>query len=115
MQQSKKVLVEDDDERPAHVCVVYDPRTGRVVHVHEFYGRGYKARECARAALDTVASLGVVKAAGLKVLHPRELKLEPDTILRVDPESLEIVTEVRRVRCRPAVPPRQADERRGKE
>jgi len=88
-------LLDEDEGRPAHVCVVYDPRTGRVVHVHEFFGEGFKQEECARAALETVASLGRVKASGLKVLHPRELKLEPEMTLRVDVKSQEIVTEMR--------------------
>ena len=92
MPESERV-VDDEEGRPAHVCVVYDPGSGRVVHVHEFYGEGFKPDECARTALDTVASLRLVKTAGLKVLHRPELTLKPDTMLRVDPASLEIVTK----------------------
>jgi hypothetical protein len=91
----------DENESPAHVCVVYDPKTGRVAHVHEFYGKGFKADECERQALDTVASLGRVKTAGLKVLHPTELKYEPDTMLRLNTKSLEIVAK-KRLGRRPA-------------
>lgn len=91
MPTSKKVF-DDDEERPAHVCVVYDPKDGHVVHVHEFFGKGFKPDECARTALDTVKSLGLVKAAGFKVLHPPELKHGPDVMLRVNPASSEIVT-----------------------
>jgi hypothetical protein len=90
MPKSNKVLNEDD-EAPARVCVVYDPKSGRVAHVHEFFGKGFKEEECARVALDTVASLGNVKVTGLKVLHPAELKHEPDTMLRINPKTLEIV------------------------
>lgn len=99
--RSKKALDEDDDEeRPSHVCVVYDPKTGRVAHVHEFVGKGFKKDECERMALDTVASLGHVKATGLKVLHPPELQLDRNMTLRVNPKSLEIVTAVRPMRRR---------------
>ena len=98
--RSKKTLDEDDDERPSHVCVVYDPKTGRVAHVHEFVGKGFKKEECERMALDTVASLGHVKATGLKVLHPTEVKLDRNTTLRVNPKSLEIITAARPIRRR---------------
>ena len=90
MPTSKTVLDEDED-RPAHVYVVYDPKTGRVAHVHEFFGRGFKQVECERMALDTVEKLGRVRTAGFKVLHPPELKFGPDRTLRVNPKSLEIV------------------------
>lgn len=99
MPKSNKVL-DEDEETPARVCVVYDPKTGRVAHVHEFFGKGFKEEECARAALDTVASLGNVKITGLKVLHRPELKHEPDTMLRVNPKSLEIVKTKRPTRRR---------------
>ena len=103
MPQAKKVLEEDDDDdRPAHVCVVYDPKTGRVAHIHEFFGKGFKPDECERTALETVASLGQVKAAGLKVLHPAELKHGPDMMFRVNPKSLEILTATRPRRRRPS-------------
>jgi len=92
-----KTLLDEDDERPAHVCVVYDPKTGRVAHVHEFFGNGFKREECERAALDTLAKVGHVKTAGLKVLHPAELKHGPDMSLRVNPKSLEILTVPRPV------------------
>jgi hypothetical protein len=95
MAKSKKIDIEDDDERPAHICVVYDPKTGRVAHIHEFHGKGFKPDECEQVALKTVASLGYVKTTGLKVLHPPELSHEPDTMLRVNTKSLEIVTKKR--------------------
>lgn len=94
MPRVKKVL-DEDEGRPAHTCVVYDPKSGRVVHVHEFFGEGFKPEECARAALDTVASLGHPEAAGLKVLHPPKLKYGPDMTLRVNPKSLKIATAAR--------------------
>src|ERR1051326_6638483 len=86
-----KTVLDEDEERPAHVCVVYDSKTGRVAHVHEFFGKGFKQDECERMALDTVVKLGHVKPGGLKVLHPPELKFGPGRTLRVDPKSLEIV------------------------
>lgn len=95
---AKSKMVQFEDDRPAHVCVVYDSKTGRVAHVHEFYGKGFKADECERHALETVASLGRVKTAGLKVLHPPELKYEPDTMLRINTKSLEIVVKKRLAR-----------------
>lgn len=87
--------LEDDNERPAQICVVYDPRTGRVVHAHEFYGTGYKPEDCARMALKTVEGLGRDTTAGLEVLHPPELQMGRDTMLRVDLKSKRLVTEIR--------------------
>ncbi|HZN00648.1 MAG TPA: hypothetical protein VFB70_14700 [Pyrinomonadaceae bacterium] len=97
---TSKTVLDEDEERPAHVCVVYDPKTGRVAHVHEFFGKGFKQDECERAALATVTKLGHIKTAGLKVLHPPELKLGPDMTIRVDPKSLEIVVAERPKRRR---------------
>jgi hypothetical protein len=93
---------ETDDPRPAHICVVYDPKSGRVVHVHEFIGRRFEREECARMAIDTVAQIGEVKTTGLKVLHPPELKTGPDTTLRVNPKTLAIIAENRPTRRRRA-------------
>jgi hypothetical protein len=83
----------------AHVCVVYDPTDGRVVHIHEFIGDGFDRDECARMALDTVKSLleplkslGVIQSDNLKVLHARELELRPGAELRVDLTSNELVS-----------------------
>ena len=99
---TSKTVLDEDEERPAHICVVYNPKTGRVAHVHEFFGKGFKQEECERAALDTVTKLGQVKTAGLKVLHPPELKHGPDMMLRVNPKSLEVETVARPVRRRPS-------------
>jgi hypothetical protein len=85
--------LEDDTERAAQICVVYDPRTGRVVHTHEFFGTGFNREECARMALDTVERLGRDKTAGLEVLHPPELQWGPDMTLRVDLTSKQLVTK----------------------
>ena len=85
--------LEDDNERPAQICVVYDPRTGRVVHAHEFYGTGLKREDCVRMALQTVERLGGEKTAGLEVLHPPELQTRRDTMLRVDLKSKQLVTQ----------------------
>jgi len=92
----------DENERPAHTCVIYDPKTGRIAHVHEFYGKGFKPDECERHALETLSGLGHTKTAGLKVLHPAELRYEPDTMLRINTKSLEIVAKKRPVLRRQA-------------
>ena len=97
MPTSKNAQLLDDESAPAHTCVIYDPKTGSVAHVHEFYGKGFKADECERHALETLDSLGHTKTAGLKVLHPTELKYEPDTMLRIDTKSLKIVAKKRPV------------------
>src|ERR1043165_9571985 len=81
-----KTLLDEDEERPAHVCVVYDSKTGRVAHVHEFFGKGFKQDECERMALDTIVKLGHVKPDGLKVLHTPELKFGRSEERRVGKE-----------------------------
>jgi hypothetical protein len=83
----------------AHVCVVYDPTDGRVVHIHEFIGVGFDPGDCARMALDTVRSLlepakslGVIQSDRLKVLHAPGLTLRPGAEFRVDITSNELVS-----------------------
>jgi hypothetical protein len=95
MAKGKKVLDEEDGAPQTHICVVYDRKDGRVVHVHEFFGRSFEPMEYARMALDTVASLARVKTAGLKVLHAPTLKIKPETVLRVDLASLKIIAKKR--------------------
>jgi hypothetical protein len=80
---------------PSHVCVVYDPSDGRVVHTHGFIGESFDPDECAQMALDTVKSLGIVKSDsdGLKVLHaPRGFELLPQAQLHVDLNSNELLS-----------------------
>lgn len=81
---------EIDEETPAHVTVVYNPRDGEVVHVHEFYGKSFDPNECARAALKIVASLGL-PTHGLEVLHPSGFRMRPDITLKVDLKSRQVV------------------------
>jgi hypothetical protein len=95
MAKGKKVLNKEDGAPQAHICVVYDRKDGRVVHVHEFFGRCFEPTEFARMALDTVESLGRVKTAGLKVLHAPTLRIKPETVLRVDLASLKIIAKKR--------------------
>lgn len=82
----------------SHVCVIYDPADGRVVHVHEFIGTGFDPDECGRTALATVRSLhdpapsnATAPWEALRILHaPRGFQLRPGAI-RVDLAKNEIV------------------------
>ncbi len=80
------------DEKSARsaTTVVYDPRNGRIVYVHEFIGDGtgiyapggHKDRE--RIALEGVKRHHK-DAKRLRVMHlPRDFRFEPETLYRVD-------------------------------
>ena len=83
------------DEKPpkSSMTVVYDPRTGHIVYVHEFIGDGTglsgsggkKDRE--RIALEGV-SRHLKGAKGLRVMHlPRNFRFEAEMLYRVDPRA----------------------------
>jgi hypothetical protein len=83
------------DEKPpkSQMSVVYDPRTGRIVYVHEFIGDGTglsgsggkKDRE--RIALEGVGR-HLKGAKGLRVMHlPRNFRFEAEMLYRADPRA----------------------------
>jgi hypothetical protein len=80
----------DEEETPAHVTVVYDPRDGRVAHVHEFFGKGFDPDECAQVALGTIQSFGL-PTDGLEVLHPARFRMREGMRFRVDLKSRKVV------------------------
>ena len=81
----------------SHVCVVYDPRDGRIVHGHEFVGdgtglfgpEGQKEREH-----DTLegARRNHGDVSQLKVLHvPADYRFTPHVVYRVDVKAGRLV------------------------
>jgi len=83
------------DEKPpkSQMSVVYDPRTGRIVYVHEFIGDGTgltgsggkKDRE--RIALEGVRRHRK-DVKQLRVIHlPRNFHFEAEMLYRVDPRA----------------------------
>jgi hypothetical protein len=86
---------------PSHVCLVYDPRDGRIVHGHEFIGDGtglfgpdgQKERE--RETLEG-ARRNHGDVSRLRVLHvPAGFRFAPNVAYRVDLESSRLVEHVR--------------------
>jgi hypothetical protein len=80
------------DEKPpkSETSVVYDPRTGRIVYVHEFIGDGTGLygpdgrEERARIALKRVKRHHK-DAERFRVMHlPRNFRFKADTLYRVD-------------------------------
>jgi hypothetical protein len=88
------------DEKPptSQTSVVYDPRNGRIVYVHEFIGDGTGLfgpkgeEERARIALEGVKRHR--KDAGrLRVLHvPRNFRFDDRTLYCVDVKSCALAT-----------------------
>jgi len=83
------------DEQPPTVelCVVYDQRDGRIVHMHGFVGDGKTGifgpdarEERERTALDLAKRGG--ESEHLRVMHaPPSFRLEPEVLHRVDVAS----------------------------
>ena len=105
---------ESSDRKPAppsHVCIVYDPRDGRIVHGHIFVGKsarlfGPEGRdERERETLDGARRLhGDVSR--LKTFNvPRDFRFAPDVAYRVDGKAGRLV-EHRKIE--PERPPRKA-------
>ena len=81
----------------SHVCVVYDPRDGRIVHGHEFVGGGAglfdpdgreeRERETLEGARRNHGDL-----AHLRVFHaPADFRFAPNVAYRVDTRSNRLV------------------------
>ena len=82
---------------PSRVCVVYDPRNGRIVHGHVFVGEGTGLfgpegrEERERETLDG-ARRNHGDVSRLKVLHvPAEFRMARDVAYRVDTKSQRLV------------------------
>jgi hypothetical protein len=83
------------DEKPpkSQMSVVYDPRTGRIVYVHEFIGDGTGlSGSGGRKDRERIALEGVRRhhkdAKPLRVMHlPRNFRFEAETLYRVDPRA----------------------------
>ena len=83
------------DEKPpkSRMSVVYDPRTGRIVYVHEFIGDGTGLSGSAgRKDRERIALEGVKRhhkdAKQLRVIHPpRDFRFEAEMLYRVDPRA----------------------------
>jgi hypothetical protein len=90
---------ESTEEHPdliSTVCVVYDERDGRVVHVHEFVGDGTGLfgeegeEERARMALETARQH--TEPSNLRTLPaPSDFQIEPEKVYRVDVSTHRIV------------------------
>jgi hypothetical protein len=78
-----------ESSRQSTICVVYDERDGRVVHVHEFIGDGTglfgKEGEAERAQMALATARQHSEPSVLRTLHaPREFRLEEERVYRVD-------------------------------
>jgi hypothetical protein len=82
---------------PSHVCVIYDPRDGRVVHGHVFVGEGQglfgpdgrdeRERETLEGARRNHGDV-----SSLRVLHaPADFRLTPNAAYRVDVKAGRLV------------------------
>ena len=69
----------------SETTVVYDPRTGRIVYVHEFIGDGPEGRdERGRIALQRLKRHSM-DASRVRVMHlPRGFRFKSETLYRVD-------------------------------
>jgi hypothetical protein len=79
------------------VCVLYDPRTGRIVHLHEFIGDGTglwgpDAKDERERLTVEGAKRRHKDVDRLKALHvPRNVRMEPHVVYGVDLQSGKLV------------------------
>jgi len=83
---------------PSHVCVIYDPQDGRIVHGHVFVGEkaalfGPKGRdERERETLEGARRNHGDAVSHLRVLHaPADFRLAPNAAYRVDVKAGRLV------------------------
>jgi hypothetical protein len=78
---------------PSHVCVVYDPRDGRIVHGHEFVGEGTglfgpEGREQRERETLEGARRNHGDVSHLRVSHvPADFRFAPNVSYRIDIKS----------------------------
>ncbi len=86
----------------SHVCVVYDPRDGRIVHGHEFVGDGTgvfgpDGREEREQQTLEGARRNHGDVSLLRVLHvPTDFRFVPNVAYRVDTKSERLVEHDKR-------------------
>jgi hypothetical protein len=85
----------------SHICVVYDPRDGRIIHGHEFVGDGTGVfgpdgnEEREQQTLEG-ARRNHGNLSRLKVLHvPANFRFTPNAAYRVDPKAGRLVQHAR--------------------
>jgi hypothetical protein len=80
-----------------YACVVYDPVTGDVRHVHRvavLHGaKGPATKEIEARALALAQRLSGGDPSRLKVLHVAPESLKPQMKHKIDPKSLKLVSE----------------------
>jgi hypothetical protein len=96
---------------PSHVCVIYDPKDGRIVHGHVFVGEkaalfGPKGRDERERETLEGARRNHGDVSRLRVLHaPAEFRFAPAVAYRVDVKAGRLVERVKIERPRPKVAP----------
>ena len=85
----------------SRICVVYDPRDGRIIHGHEFVGDGTGvfgpdgSEEREQQTLEG-ARRNHGNVSRLKVLHvPANFRFTPNAAYRVDPRAARLVEHAR--------------------
>ena len=96
---------------PSHVCVIYDPADGRIVHGHVFVGEGSGLfgpdgrAERERETLDG-ARRNHGDVSHLRVLHvPAGFRLAPSVAYQVDVKAGRLVERAKVERPRPKTAP----------
>ena len=100
---------------PSHVCVIYDPHDGRIIHGHVFVGEGSglfgpEGRdERERETLEGARRNHGDDVSHLRVLHaPADFRFAPDAAYRVDVKAGRLVERAKILHERPhrkAAPP----------
>ncbi len=78
------------------ICMIYDPATGRVVHVHQHItypgGRQVSASEIEAHALAVLARGMKADVSGFHVLHLKPEEYQEGALYRIEPESQRLIT-----------------------
>jgi hypothetical protein len=101
---------------PSRVCVVYDPRDGRIVHGHEFVGEGSglfgpegrdeRERQTLEGARRNHGDVSL-----LRVFHaPPDFRFAPNVTYRIDIRSSRLIEHFKWPRPRPGHQTRLATE-----
>jgi hypothetical protein len=89
----KELVNEPMEAIPSKTTFVYDARTGKVVHIHQFVGESCSDDDMERTALELAP--GQLDRKHLSVIHDASIgkELSPDRHYRVDVKARRVVAE----------------------
>jgi hypothetical protein len=91
------MAAETSQQNAHHACVVYDPQSGKIHHIHQVAvlpgAESPTQHEIEERALSLARKISPHVSTGLKALHVAPQSLKPRSRHRVNLENLTIVSE----------------------